>query len=119
MEAIIELSSEATFANATIYQPATIKLRDIIDPSYGTDYSAVTVSSSVPAINAKVDIGTDKDGDAAIVITYYGTLDIWQAAFLLPGRPFPALQLALTLGASGYTPVNIKVDMAFNRSFAG
>jgi hypothetical protein len=90
-------------------QDGTIKLKDIIAASYGTNYSGITVTTKGGALDSYVKKGVDKDGDAAIVITYYGTKAQWDAA-----KPnYPDVQMELVLGAAGYTDTPIKVNLKF------
>jgi len=108
-------------------QDGTIKLKDILDPSF-TDYGSLSVTSSDPAVASKVRIGKDKGNfipgtnpaqftapDDAIVISYYGTKAQWDAAQAI-GVDYPPVQVELILSAPGYTNATIRVDLAFDGS---
>ena len=89
----------------------TIKLKDILNTQvYGTDFTGLSVSSADQAVASKVNIGTDKDGDAAIVFKYYGTKAQWEAA--RPALP-TNIQVTLVLSKAGYANATIKVNLTF------
>jgi len=98
-------------------QDGTIKLSDILEPSF-TNYSSLSVTSSDPAVASKVSIGTDKDGDDAIVVKYYGTQAQWEAARSTPSR-LAQVQITLVLSAPGYQDATITINMAFQGSMYG
>jgi len=97
-------------------EPGSIKLSDIIDTSkFGTNFNGVTVTAVPTTLNGKVSKGVDKDGDQAILITYYGTLEDWRTA-----KPdYPAVQMTLVLHAAGYADTTIKVNLTFIGSLCG
>jgi len=105
------------FDNADIDRPGTIKLRDILAPGVG--HSGITVTADPASLNTKVAIGKDKDGDAAIIIRYYGTSEQWAHAMTLPGNPYPQVQMTLILHKAGYADTAIKVNVAFEGTFYG
>ena len=108
--------TKTNFDSGNVDPAGSLKLRDIIDASYGSDYSGITLTAVPTSLNSKVSIGADKDGDAAILVTYYGTQAEWDAAYALPGHPYPQVQMTLVLHAQGYADTTIKIDLAFNGS---
>ena len=101
-------------------QDGSVKLKDIIASSYGTNYSGVSVSAVPSSLSSTVSIGADKDSDQALIITYYGTRDQWEAVYGLPGNPYPSnVQMTLVLSAAGYADTTIKINLAFNGSMYG
>jgi len=103
------------FNYAPDLEPGSVKLQDIIDVSnFGSNFSGVTVTIASPTGLAadKATIGSDKDGDKAILITYYGTKAQWDAT---PGK-YPAVPMTLVLHAAGYADTTITVNLTFEGS---
>jgi len=106
---------ERDFDDAVKVQDGTIKLSDVLS----SNITGLSVTSSNPAVASKVKIGTDKDGEAAIVIWYYGTAADWAPTKGIWPRVYPPVQIPLTLSAPGYQDGAINVNLTFNGSFYG
>jgi len=98
------------FDNANIDRPGTIKFSDILPSSIGL--GDVTVTADPAALNTKIEKGTDKDGDPAIRISYYGTKAQWDAAW----PNYPVVTMTLLLNKPGFSETAITVKLAFEGS---
>jgi len=98
------------FPNANIDRPGTIKFSDILPSSIGL--GDVTVTADPASLTTKIRKHTDKDGDPAIEISYYGTKDQWDTAW----PNYPVVNMTLLLSKPGFSETAITVKLAFEGS---
>ncbi|MDR3314109.1 MAG: Ig-like domain-containing protein [Oscillospiraceae bacterium] len=101
------------FANALLDRPGAIKLSDVLS---GSDYSGLSIRADDPSLTTYFSVGTDKVGDDAILYTYFGTQQEWEAEKLATGKS-PQITVRIYLCKAGFTDTPIDVTLSYNGSF--
>ena len=91
-------------------QNGSIKLEDILSSS---DFAGISVKAANSSMSQYFTIGTDKDGDAALIYTYIPSSAEWTNA-----KPdLPVIEVNLILSKTGFSDTPIKIKMRYDGSF--
>ena len=96
----------------SIDQDGSVKLSSIVA---GNDYSGINIMTTSSQHSGHFRIGTDKDGDLAILYTYIPAISEWMAVY--PNYPYVVVDLLLT--KNGYQNTPIKVILRYEGSAYG
>jgi hypothetical protein len=96
------------FDHPYVDRPGAIKLADVLGDDF--DFSGITVRADDASLNSFFTIGTDKIGDDAILYTYYGDQDAWDAVY--PAAT-PEFTIKLYLCKEGFTDTAIQVGLSY------
>ena len=101
--ALVVKMKNTSFNNQTILEKGAIPLSEIL--ADGTDPNGIDVKAADPSLSQYFTIGTDKNGNPAIVFTYVPDQAAWDA--VTPEYPTVNMQLLLTKDGCQDTPITV------------
>jgi len=105
--------SNEELLQSIIRQQGSIKLSDILS---GSNYSGIGVKAQNSALSKYFSIGTDKDGDPALMYTYIAPKSAWDAGFNSNPPKLPVETINLLLTKNGFRDTPIKIIVRYNTS---